>query len=85
MASELPPAPQIPGEAMLEIFVHRSMRNAGVALNPNSPYADGARLATIGSRTLEAAYAYILFRKKPMMTAMALNVRSKFGETFTLP
>ena len=75
MDPDLPPAPQIDGEAMLEIFVHRNLRPAGLSLNPDSPYNDGGRLATLGGKTLEAVYIYLLFRKHPPLTAEALDVR----------
>ncbi|TBU21593.1 hypothetical protein BD311DRAFT_743509 [Dichomitus squalens] len=73
MASELVPAPQIDGEAMLEIFVHRPIKFTGMPLNPDSPYGDGRRLASIGGTTLETAYKLICFNKRPMLTAEALE------------
>ncbi|TFK90780.1 hypothetical protein K466DRAFT_596634 [Polyporus arcularius HHB13444] len=69
MDSELPPAPLIDGEAMLEIFVHKSIKFPGMPMNLDSPYGDGVRLATVGSKMLEAAYADILFQKRPMLKA----------------
>ena len=75
MAAELPLAPTIPGEAMLEIYVHRSIRLAGLELNPDSAYGNGQRLAALGSKALEAAFAHALFCKKPPMSAEALIVR----------
>ncbi|TBU63727.1 hypothetical protein BD310DRAFT_973340 [Dichomitus squalens] len=81
MASELAPAPQIDGEAMLEIFVHRSIKFTGMPLNPDSPYGDGRRLASIGGKALEAAYTLIFFNKRPMLTAEALELEvSKLPE-----
>ncbi|EJF59502.1 hypothetical protein DICSQDRAFT_171904 [Dichomitus squalens LYAD-421 SS1] len=77
MATELPPAPPIPGEAMLEIFVHRSLRNTGNALNPDSAYGNGERLVALGSKVLEAVYAHVLFRKKPPMSAAALSIEQE--------
>ncbi|KAI0801049.1 hypothetical protein C8Q74DRAFT_1214781 [Fomes fomentarius] len=68
-----PSAPHIDGEAMLEIFVHSSIKFTGKPMNSESVYADGPRLATIGSAMLEASYAAILFNKRPMLTAEELE------------
>ncbi|EJF59476.1 hypothetical protein DICSQDRAFT_172070 [Dichomitus squalens LYAD-421 SS1] len=75
MAAEslLPPAPQIDGEAMLQIFVHSSVRFHDAPLDANTPYGDGKRLAFIGGRALEAAYALISSNKHPLPTAEALE------------
>ncbi|PIL31732.1 hypothetical protein GSI_06436 [Ganoderma sinense ZZ0214-1] len=73
MDSDLPPAPQIDGEAMLEIFVHESIRFTGMPLNSDSPYGDGKRLAIIGNKALDAAFTHLLFDKRPMMTADTLD------------
>lgn len=74
MDPPLPLAPQIDGEAMLEIFVHSSIRFPGAPMNADSPYSDGQRLSTIGHRMLEAAYTSALFEKRPMLDADALEV-----------
>ena len=68
MDPDLPPAPKIDGEAMLEVFVHRSMKFSGAPLS-DSPYGDGQRLAVLGDKVLEAAYTDILFNKRPMLKA----------------
>ncbi|OSD03297.1 hypothetical protein PYCCODRAFT_1444638 [Trametes coccinea BRFM310] len=73
MASTLPPAPKIDGEAMLEVFVHRSMKFSGAPLNSDSPYGDGARLAALGSKVLEAVYTDVLFNQRPMLPADELR------------
>ena len=75
MDPDLPPAPQIDGEAMLEIFVHPSIRFTGMPLNSDSPYGDGKRLAILGGKALDAAFTHLLFDKRPMMTADTLDVR----------
>lgn len=74
MDCELPPAPQIDGEAMLEIFVHSSIKFPGMPMNTESPYGDGVRLAVVGSKMLEAAYTYVLFQKRPMLKAEEIEV-----------
>lgn len=75
MSVELPPAPTIDGEAMLEIFVHPSLRFPGIPFNNQSPFGDGKRLRAIGNKMLVAAYASVLFEQKPMLTAEELEVR----------
>lgn len=74
MSSDLPPAPQIDGEAMLEIFVHESIRFSGIPMNAESPYGDGKRLRTLGHAMLDAAYSSILFSERPMLSAEELQV-----------
>ncbi|RPD53844.1 hypothetical protein L226DRAFT_540327 [Lentinus tigrinus ALCF2SS1-7] len=77
--TEIPPAPQIDGEAMLEIFVHQSVRFPSPPMNPNSdsssPFGDGVRLAMIGSKVLEAAYMYLLFSQQPLLKAEEMEVQ----------
>ncbi|KAH9857962.1 hypothetical protein C2E23DRAFT_718683 [Lenzites betulinus] len=70
-----PPAPPIDGEAMLEVFVHRSMKFTGAPLN-DSIYGDGQRLAALGSKVVEAAYTDVYFNRKPMLRAEELKVSS---------
>lgn len=74
MDPHLPPAPKIDGEAMLEVFVHRSMKFSGAPLNGDSPYGDGQRLQVLGDKVLEAAYTDVLFYKRPMLKADELKV-----------
>ena len=71
----LPAAPQIPGETMLEIFVHRSLRFPGASMNMHTAYGDADRLTAVGGKVLEAAYAYALFHQRPPLDATVLEVR----------
>ena len=74
-AIEPPPAPHIDGEAILTIFVHKSLKAASGAAEKNgSPYSDRKKLSTIGNRMLLAAYSLVLFDKKPMFSAEDLEV-----------
>lgn len=72
----LPPAPKIDGEAMLEVFVHRSLKLSGVPFKDGSPFVDGKRLAVIGKRTLEVVYLDLMFYKEPVLEAENLLVSS---------
>ena len=74
MESGLPPAPKIDGEAMLEIFVHRSLCVSGTPMNTDSLYGDGRKLRMIGHHILNAAYSILMFDKKPMLTAAEMLV-----------
>ncbi|KAM5543394.1 hypothetical protein V8D89_002645 [Ganoderma adspersum] len=73
-----PPPPRIQGEAMLEIFVHRSIRFPGAPLNTETAYGDADRLTAIGSKILEAAYVSILFDRRPLLNAADLE--TEFGK-----
>lgn len=77
--SALPPAPPIDGEAMLEVFVHRSMKFTGAPLG-DSIYGDGQRLAALGSKVVDAVYTDVYFNRKPMLRAEELKVSSGVGE-----
>lgn len=59
-----PVAPQIDGEAMLTIFVHKSITYADTSSIPNSLYCDGSMLAILGRAILEASYTFILVNKR---------------------
>ena len=80
-----PPPPQIDGEAMLEIFVHKSIRFTGMPMNSDSPYGDGPRLAAIGSKMLEACYMTVLFNKRPMLKAEDLDVSHRSSMSWFPP
>ncbi|KAH9944196.1 uncharacterized protein BXZ73DRAFT_39598, partial [Epithele typhae] len=69
--------PSIDGEAMLEIFVHASIRFAGLPMNSNSPYGDGHRLRVIGSKMLEAAFLSAIFDQTPMKTGEDMEAEIK--------
>ncbi|KAI0830533.1 hypothetical protein BC628DRAFT_1312516 [Trametes gibbosa] len=74
MASDnaFPPAPPIDGEAMLEIFVHASMKFTGAPLS-DSIYGDGQRLVALGNKVGEAAYTDVYFNQRPMLKADELR------------
>ena len=72
----MPPHPQIHAEAMLEVFVHRSIRFPGVPLNTETAYGDADRLAILGGKMLQLAYASVLFDQRSLLNAADLEVRS---------
>lgn len=60
---------------MLEIFVHPSIRFTGMPLYDSaSPYGDRKRLAILGGKVLDVAYAHVLFDKRPTMSADTFDV-----------
>ena len=71
----MPLYPQIHAEAMLEVFVHRSIRFPGVPLNTETAYGDADRLAILGGKILQLAYASVLFDQRPLLNAADLEVR----------
>ncbi|KAL7278113.1 hypothetical protein ACG7TL_008084 [Trametes sanguinea] len=68
------PAPKINGEAMLEVFIHRSMKFSGAPLSSDSPHGDGAQPAALESKVLEAVYTDVLFNQRPMLLADEIRV-----------
>ncbi|KAH9854393.1 hypothetical protein C2E23DRAFT_726822 [Lenzites betulinus] len=69
----VPPAPKIDGEAMLEVFVDRSIEYPTVFNNDSTIYGGRQRLAALGGRVLEAVYTDVLFCKRPMLGADVLD------------
>ncbi|KAI0352003.1 hypothetical protein OH77DRAFT_1486438 [Trametes cingulata] len=65
----LPAAPKLEGDALLEVFVHKSMRFPGATVDEDSPYVDGPRLAALGQAILHAVYTEMLFRLRPTPAA----------------
>ena len=76
MAS-LPPLPKLTGEIILEVFTHRSLRFPGAPINEDSEYGDNERLAILGEKALETAVTDTLFRKRPMLKAHEIEVRTQ--------
>lgn len=69
----VPQLPKISGDLMLEVFTHKSLRFNGAPANEE--FGDNERIAELGSRVLETAVTYALFRKKePMLSANEIQV-----------
>ena len=66
----LPPLPPVQSEAAVAIFVHSSLKS----LVPNETFGDADRLSFIGRHVLNMAVAESLIEKKPMMSALELEV-----------
>ncbi|KAM5545566.1 hypothetical protein V8D89_000773 [Ganoderma adspersum] len=56
MAANVPPAPQLSGNSVLEVFVHHSSS------------AQGARFRILGERQLKLAYTSALIEKRPSLS-----------------
>lgn len=66
----MPPLPPVQSEAALAIFVHSSLKS----LAQNDNFGDADRLAFIGRQVLSMAVSEVLFEKKPMLSALDLEV-----------
>jgi hypothetical protein len=66
----IPPLPPVQSEAALAIFAHSSLKS--LVLNDN--FGDADRLAFIGRQVLSMAVADVLFEKRPMLSAVELEV-----------
>ncbi|KAI0631396.1 hypothetical protein C8Q77DRAFT_1126555 [Trametes polyzona] len=73
MAARLPPAPPLPGEARLEVFVHPQALPPTRALEEDNKFSDAKRLEFLGTKMAEAAYADVLGARWPKATAQQLN------------
>lgn len=74
MATYTPPAPQISGDARLEVFAHRSLPTT-----QREPYGDGHRLHTLGRPMLLAAYTMAINQARPDLH------REEFQASSSLP
>ena len=66
----IPPLPPVQSEAALAIFVHTSLKSSV----QNDNFGDDERLAFIGRQELSMAVTEVLFEKRPMLTAVELEV-----------
>ncbi|KAI0367083.1 hypothetical protein BV20DRAFT_1001090 [Pilatotrama ljubarskyi] len=70
----VPPAPQLPGEAALEIFVHPQASSAHHALDPDNKFSDGRRLEILGQKMTGLAYMDAMYRQWPNVGAAQLTI-----------
>lgn len=66
----LPPLPPVQSEAVLAIFAHSTLKSSVL----NDSFGDADRLAFIGREALRMAVAEVLYEKRPMLTAVDLEV-----------
>jgi len=71
--SNIPPAPKLRGDIILEVFTHKSLRFPGAPVNEE--YGDNVRLAVLGQKVLECAATYTLFNRRPMLNADEITMR----------
>ncbi|KAI0367084.1 hypothetical protein BV20DRAFT_981535 [Pilatotrama ljubarskyi] len=69
----VPPAPQLPGEALLEIFVYPGSLPPNRELDPSNPFSDCQRLELLGRQMTEAAYMDAMWQRWPHATAQQLQ------------
>ncbi|KAJ2981268.1 hypothetical protein NUW54_g10895 [Trametes sanguinea] len=71
----VPPAPTLPGEAMLEIFIYPDPAfAANRPLNESNKFSDTARLEYLGRKATELAYMDLLRAGWPHSSAEQLQV-----------
>ena len=82
-ANLVPPAPILPGEARLEVFVHPDAWPEGRPLEENNKFSDTRRLEYLGNKMVETAYMDVLNARWPKATPQQLVVspsqRHSFG------
>ncbi|KAI8977744.1 hypothetical protein BD414DRAFT_524369 [Trametes punicea] len=69
----IPPAPQLPGEALLEIFVHPDSLPHNCGLDDGNQFSDGRRLEVLGERMAKAAYMDVMCTKWPNVNTTQLT------------
>ncbi|KAI0367085.1 hypothetical protein BV20DRAFT_1055072 [Pilatotrama ljubarskyi] len=72
-----PLAPQLPGEAMLEVFVYPDPARP---LDPSNKFSDARRLEFLGEKTAEMAYMDLLGARNRRLSAAELE--GKVSDTF---
>ncbi len=70
----VPPAPRLPGEAALEIFVYPGSL-PGRALEETNKFSDSGRLQYLGRMMSAAAYTDVMAQRWPAASAEQLQVR----------
>ena len=73
----LPPLPGLSGDIILEVFTHRSLRFPGAPTAGGDEYGND-RLAAIGEKALEMAITDALFRQRPVLKAVEIEVSQSF-------
>jgi hypothetical protein len=67
----IPPLPPVQSDAALTIFIHSSLKTTV----QNDRFGDSDRLAFIGGHVLSMAIAETLFEKRPMFSAVEVEVK----------
>ncbi|KAI8977742.1 hypothetical protein BD414DRAFT_445737 [Trametes punicea] len=69
----VPPAPQLPGDALLEIFVYPNPILQDQAPDPHNKFSDCARLEYLGRQMTELAYMDAMAQRSPNATGEHLK------------
>ena len=70
----IPIAPALPGDALLEIFVHPASIPASRQVDPANKFSDSRRLAVLGQQMTELAYMDVMNEKWPNVPTIQLQV-----------
>ncbi|KAI0354532.1 hypothetical protein OH77DRAFT_1426131 [Trametes cingulata] len=79
--AQIPPAPPLPGEAQLEIFVYPDVVPPTRPLEEDNKFSDARRLEVLGSEMSEVILLEVLAKRWPRATAQQLKtlVSSRMG------
>lgn len=69
---KLPSLPRIPGELLLQVYTHKSLRRPEDV--SSEELEDSERLAVLGDKVFSAAVTLIMFKKRPMKSSQELQV-----------
>ncbi|KAI0824391.1 hypothetical protein BC628DRAFT_1445775 [Trametes gibbosa] len=81
----LPPAPTLPGEARLEIFVYPEALILNRALEENNKFSDANRLEVLGGKMTDLAYTDVLRSRWPRANAQQLKAPLQRFHTMHVP
>lgn len=70
----IPSAPELPGEAYLEVFVHPDGPYQVNTAEPASKFRNTRDLERLGRKMVEMAYTHIMYSRWPNVTGDQLNV-----------
>lgn len=73
--AQIPPAPTLPGEALIEIFVHPAALPPQRPLEEDNKFSDARRLEYLGGKMSELVYMDMMRARWPRATAPQLTVR----------
>ncbi|KAL7278296.1 hypothetical protein ACG7TL_008272 [Trametes sanguinea] len=69
----VPPAPPLPGDALLEIFIHPASVPPNRVCDPTNKFSDGRRLEALGKSLVELAYRDVMQTKWPRSSATEIS------------
>ncbi|EIW52552.1 uncharacterized protein TRAVEDRAFT_52995 [Trametes versicolor FP-101664 SS1] len=83
--AQIPPAPTLPGEALIEIFVHPAALPPERPLEEDNKFSDARRLEYLGGKMSELVYMDMLRARWPRATAPQLTPSRKNNPPLSRP